>query len=293
MKRVFLLAAFSLVAFLGKAQDSTSLKQNFDVDDSSGVGGDHFPPGWTVYHVIDGGQVWKHYTEYGQSNTPCVEFNGYQGGADHINDAWMLAPKLNLTAYSSVYLNFSAVYLYVGDSLHCKVSTNYSGTGSPAASGVTWTEPTHTGIMLTDSNNVSNLRNFQVNLTPFISAHTYVGFEYTSSDSTGSRWTLDSVVTSGTINEHAGVNNVTKENLSLNVIGMSTTSQIKMSFTVAAGNYTINIFDMQGRKVNDILLAARDGFQVLTISNLNLQAGMYVISMSDDKSYGVVKTMVE
>ena len=164
MKRLLLLSVFAMMALFSKAQDSTRLYQNFDVDDSAGAGLDHFPPGWSVYHVVDGGQIWKHFSMYGVNNTSCLEFNGYQGGADHDNDAWLMAPKLNLSAFTSVFLNFSAVYLYVGDSLHVKVSTNYSGTGNPMASGVTWIEPVHTGIMKDDSNNVSLFRNFQVNL---------------------------------------------------------------------------------------------------------------------------------
>ena len=293
MKNVVLFSVFAMMAFCAKAQDSTALRQNFDVDDSSGVGGDHFPPGWTVFHVVDGGQIWKHYSMYGMNNSPCVEFNGYQGGADHANDAWMISPKLNLTGYSSIYLNFAAVYLYVGDSLHVKVSTNYSGTGSPAATGVTWAEPTHTGLMRDDSNNVSNLRLFQINLAPYISAHTYIGFEYKSTDSSGSRWTLDSITTSGVINTHVGVNNVKEEKLDLKVIGKSTSSQIKVAFNVPAGDYTLNVFDMVGRKVADVFINAIDGNQEYTISNLNLNKGMYIVKLGNESSYDVAKTIVE
>jgi len=296
MKNTILLASLLLIAFYGNAQDSTSLFQNFDVDDSTGIGGDHFPPGWTPpYHVVDGGQIWKHYTTFGKNNSPCVEFNGYQGGASHDNDTWMIAPKLNLSGYSSVMLHFSAVYLYAGDSLHAKVSTNFSGTGNPEASGVTWVEPNHYAIMLDDSNNVSSLRDFQIDLTPYIGAHTFVGFQYKSSSTPAlaSRWTLDSITTTGVLNAHTGIQTLEKENIVLKVIGNTTSDKLILGFNAPAGNYFVSLFDMEGRNVSNLSLVATEGDHFYTISGLNLNRGMYVIKLSNETNYGIAKVIVQ
>jgi len=296
MKNTILLCSLILMAFCSKAQDSTSLFQNFDVDDSTGLGGDHFPPGWTPpYHVVDGGQIWKHYTTFGKHNSPCVEFNGYQGGASHDNDTWMIAPKLNLSGYSSVMLHFSAVYLYAGDSLHAKVSTNYSGTGSPEASGVTWVEPNHYAIMLDDSNNVSNLRDFQIDLTPYIGTHTYVGFQYKSSSTPAlaSRWTLDSVTTTGVTNSHAGISNVVAQSIELKVIGSTSSNQIRIGVDVPSGNYFMNVYDMEGRNVNNVMITAVDGYHEYTITGLNFTKGMYVFKLGNESYSGVTKVIVQ
>lgn len=288
--RKLALLTFSLLVFLGAfAQDSTSLYQNFDLCDSD-ANGDHFPPGWSVYSQF-GGQIWKCYNEYGVNNSPCLEFNGYQSSSDHIDTSYLLTPHLDLHGYTSIKLYFSAVYLYVGDSLHIKVSNNYSGTGSPEASGVTWTELVHTGVMLDDSNNVSNFRQFSVDLTPYKATPCYVTFEYLSSLTSGSRWSLDSVYTQG--HGTVGITNIAEQTVGLTVVGAPVSGQINIGFTATEGLYNLSVYDMVGNKVSDEAIHANEGYQTYSINNRGLASGMYVVKLSNAYASGVTKAIVE
>ena len=299
MKKIILLAVFAIMATGVQAQDSTFLFQNFNLCDSTlsgaaGTVGEHFPPGWSSYNVLGTTQNWQCYSKYGLGNSPCFQINGYQGGADNANENWLFTPKLDLHTYSTIKFNFYANYYYAGDSLHIMVSHNYSGAGDPNASGVTWTELTHTGIMQYDTAYNTNIyMAFQCDLAPHKSTPCYVAFKYTSTTSDGSRWDLDSVFTSGIGGGPSGLTNINEEKLSLKVIGTSTSDKITLGCDVAEGKYNLAIFDMVGRKLYDETINAQAGEHTYSINNINLAKGMYVVRMSNENSFGVAKTVVQ
>ena len=284
MRKLFLLPLFVILALGVKAQDSTSLFQNFNLCDSNAQG--YFPPGWSVYNVT-GDQVWQCYSLYGMSNSPCLEMNGYASSSNWANEDWLFTPKLNLSSYSSIYLNFYAIWKYAGDSLHVMVSNNYTIGSNPTTSG-TWVELPHTGSMAADT---LTFHAFKVNLTPYKSTPCVVGFKYTSSTSDGSRWNIDSVFTSGLV--ESGVKNIEEQHLSLNTTGTSTTDHIALGINAAEGQYLLAVYDMVGRKIYSEILQIESGRQTYTITNQHLAKGMYVIKLSNESAAGVAKTIVE
>jgi len=298
MKKIILLSLFALIAAGAKAQDSTSLYQQFDLCDSAlDLNGtyNHWPPGWSAYSVI-GAQDWRCETAYGVGNSPCIHINGYAAGASNQNENWLITPYLDLHSYaSSVYINFAATYYYAGDSLHVFVSQNYVVGNNPDSSVYTWTELAHYGAMLLDTFYyvTGTFDEFQCDLTPFKSHPCIVGFRYTSDVSNSSVWDLDSVTTGTTsFGPITGIANVATEKLPLTVIGNPTSSDIKLAFDVDGGNYDLAVFDMPGRKLYDSKIVTQNGYQWYNLDNIALPPGMYMVKLSNEKTYGVAKLII-
>jgi hypothetical protein len=297
MKKIILLPLFALLALGTQAQDSTSLNQQFNTCDSvldiSGTY-NHYPDGWSCYSVL-GQQDWRCEAAYGVGNSPCFHINGYQAGAANNDENWLLTPTLNLNSYPlAVYLNFAATYYYAGDSLHIMVSKDYQG-GNPDSSIYTWVELLHYGVMLYDTfyEETGVYDEFQCDLTPYKTTPITIGFKYVSDSVNASVWDLDSVTTStvnlGPIPGTSGVANVTKQDLALMVIGMSTSSQVRFAFQAPVGQYNLAIYDLIGRKVYSQKVIGNGDNQVLTIDNANLSTGMYIMKVGNDNYSGVTK----
>ena len=292
MKKVIVLALLVCVGILSRAQDSTRIFQNFDLCDSN-TDLEHFPPGWSAYNV-NGDQTWQCYSQYGVSNSRCLEINGYQAGANWANEDWLLTPRMNLSGYSgSIYLNFFSIWKYSGDSLHVMVSNNYTLGANPSTTG-TWTELAHTGASFAGDTGV--YYQFQVNLTAYKATPCFVGFKYTSTTSDGSRINIDSVYTTTTSitgggGSHAAVANVNAENINLSVVANNSANELTVSFDVMAGNYSIELYDMVGRKIRKETFNAKEGAQLYSIQNCALIPGMYIVKLSNESSVGVAKVI--
>ena len=303
MKKLILLPLFAMFCLGAKAQDSTFLHQGFDECDSivdlAGTE-NHFPPGWSAYSV-SGAQDWRCETAYGVGNGPCIHINGYQAGASNEDENWLISPPLNLSGYTDTCtLSFAATYYYGGDSLHVMVSTNYNsgvaaaGFNNPDSTAYTWVELPHNGVMLYDTfyNETGVFDYFTCNLTPYITSGTiHVAFKYTSTITDASVWDLDDIETLGAMT--TGITNVTKQTLPVSVLGISTSSDVNVSFDVAQGQYELAIYDLPGRKVYSQNILAQGGKQTLSITDANLANGMYVLKVGDQKMYGVTKFTVQ
>ncbi len=297
MKKTILLSLFAVFCTCANAQ-VTSLVENFDVCDSisPGPGGSpkaYFPPNWYNYSVT-GDQVWEGYSEYGFLNSACMEMNGYAAGSNYANEDWLITPQLTLSSYTNIYLNFYALYKFAGDSLHIMVSNNYTGTGSPTAA--TWHELAHPHTTMFDDTGALAFKKFQVNLTSYKSTPLYVGFKYTSSDTDGSRWNIDSVATStialGTY-PTTGVKEISVAQLPVSVIGQATANEITVGYQAAEGQYTLVIFDLLGKKVYAQNITSNGSYEMLPVNNPGLATGMYVLKIGNENSYGVTKFVVQ
>jgi hypothetical protein len=302
MKKIILLPLLALSCLSVKAQDSTGLYQNFNsgCDSVLDLGGTYnkFPPGWSAYSVI-GQQDWKCETAYGVGNSPCMHINGYQAGASNDDENWLLTPVLDLHSYAaSVYLNFSATYYYAGDSLHVMISHDYvPGTApnfnNPDSTIYHWVELTHTGVMLYDTfyKETGVFDNFQCDLTADKSTPCVIGFKYTSNTINASVWDLDSVTTSGV--HTSEVSMVASEKLPVQVNGIARFDDVNVSFDVPAGNYEMGIYDLVGKKLYSTNIKAQGGNEIMHITDVNLNNGMYLLRIHDNNSSGVTKFIVQ
>ncbi|MFT5753097.1 MAG: hypothetical protein ACI924_000304 [Flavobacterium sp.] len=146
---------------------------------------------WTKFSVT-GAQEWTYSSTYGNPGG-MVKMSGY-AGSNNANEDWLISPKQDLsTITTGANLTFNNAYKFTGNPIKAYMSNNYSGTGSPYASGVTWTELT--GFNLS-AGNYAWANSGIINITGFTgtgNSGVYVGFKYTSTSSEGSTWEIDNV----------------------------------------------------------------------------------------------------
>lgn len=255
----------------------TSLNEDFNT--ACGATPSNLPTGWSKYSVT-GTQQWN-CTNFGYTNTPAVNMNGFQSG-NNTNEDWLITPQMNLAAATTPGISFRAFKKFAGDDIHVLVSTNYAGTGNP--SSATWTD-----LNVNFANVDTNWNVYSANLTPYKASLMYVAFKYTSTTSAAAQWKIDEAKTI-TI---TGINNVSKASLSFQVLGQATASNMTIGYNLAKGNYNITILDLSGRTAFTTTMQANGGKQTTTFSNLNLTSGMYLVRIDNGSEFGVAKVIVE
>lgn len=138
-----------------------------------------------IGYSTTGAEAWA-CTTFGQSGNG-IQMNGFAGTAQN-NEDWVISPALNLSSTTIPLLTFYSRTKFSGPSLKLYVSTNYSGSGDPAAAA--WTEingkfpATHSDVWTLSSG---------INLSAFKQASVYIAFVYTSTTAGASRWTIDNI----------------------------------------------------------------------------------------------------
>lgn len=138
---------------------------------------------WTAVNVL-GTQVWN-IQNYGNP-APCVVMNGNQGGANYVNEDWLVSKPISLNGYSEAFVSFETDGRYNGDPLKFYVTDNY--TGDPTTT--TWTElPAQLD---------TNLSSFGVwvssgslNISSFVNKNVVFAFKYTSTATASTTWEVD------------------------------------------------------------------------------------------------------
>ncbi len=146
---------------------------------------------WVKYSKT-GSQVWSLETKYGNP-AECAKITGFSGGTNNDNIDWLISPAQNLSTLNNAKLSFDNAYKFNGPPIEVYISNNYSGTGNPEVSGVTWTKITGAILSLgeykwTGSGSL-NITNF----TGVGNETVYIAFKYTSTSSEGSTWEIDNI----------------------------------------------------------------------------------------------------
>jgi hypothetical protein len=150
--------------------------------------------GWSQYSVT-GPQLWGCTTFGRDPNAPTgttaapygVQINGYASGNIE-NEDWFISPSFDLTKYTYPLFSFWSRTAFTGPALKLRVSTNYSGTGTPSAA--TWTD---LNVLFPGVGTDTWTQTANVNLAAFKGQKVYVAFVYTSTTSAAARWTLDDI----------------------------------------------------------------------------------------------------
>ncbi|WP_078063010.1 T9SS-dependent choice-of-anchor J family protein [Solirubrum puertoriconensis] len=159
--------------------------------------GNNLADGWTQVSVT-GAQVWGCTTfgrdandASGKGTSPnAVQINGFSGTAQ-TNEDWLISPSLNISSMNVPLLSFWSRTRFNGPAVQLRVSTNYSGTGSPTAAGVTWTT---IDVDLPAANTDTWTQTSNVDLSAYKGSPVYVAFVYTSSAASGAaQWTIDDI----------------------------------------------------------------------------------------------------
>lgn len=142
--------------------------------------------------ITSGG--WSNYIVVGSDDWFIDEFSGnnfakatnWTGSANDPSDVWLLSPAINLTETTSPALSFLSIANYDGPDMEVFVSTDYNG-GDP--NSATWNVLSANLSPGGWEETVSGT----IDLSPYISANTRIGFRYTGSASDGATWELDNI----------------------------------------------------------------------------------------------------
>lgn len=136
----------------------------------------------TTYSVNDSLQLWN-VASY--SGNHYAYANGYGKGA---NEDWLITPQITpQSANGGVSLSFRSATRYNGPAVQLKYSTNYSGTGNPAAA--TWTDITAGATWSTGDFTWTPSGAVNVNATTPL----YIAFVYTCDSSSAAAWEIDDI----------------------------------------------------------------------------------------------------
>ncbi|WP_086596052.1 T9SS-dependent choice-of-anchor J family protein [Hymenobacter crusticola] len=219
------------VTVTGNGVDPSNLLSAFDNCTTS------LSDGWSQFSV-SGAQTWA-CTAFGRdasdptgkaSKPNGVQINGYANSTNNTNEDWLISPAYDLTSgYNFPLFSFWSRVAFTGDPLQLRISTNYSGTGSPTASGVAWTDipaqfPSQASDTWTQTGNID--------LSAYKGQKVYLAFVYTSSTEDGARWTLDdiSLLNSSTPPPPALFSNAAS-GLDFNYVAANTTANQTLSLT--------------------------------------------------------------
>ncbi len=279
-------------SFTGYAQSVTSLHENFDVKCVLGIG---TPTSWIKYNPIpatDPMGAWTCHSTDGRNGTPGVECTGIYGSMYHLDTSYLLTPMLDLSSYTSgpLYLRFDTknTKVHLGGRLDFLIVTD-----SPYVPGVSSYIDSTNGLFPVFGNGDSTgWLTHQFNLNSLDKTHPfYIAFRYTSTDTSGSIWTLDNVnITTFSILD---VPVPSKDLLPLTVIGSSTRNEIKISCgNNREGMYHLALYDMLGRELYKDKVSLLNDNGCYTLRGLDLNDDMYVLKMGDGNSYNAVKVVV-
>ena len=225
-----------------------------------------FNDGLGVFFTYDayGDQSWHQGTYQG---TTYANMNGYANGGANQNEDWLIgfAEIPNGMGFDEVWVEFRTAMKFEGDPLRVAISTDYDGISDP--SDFEWEDITDAFDYSTG--NYEWVESGAYDVADIINNHSfYIAFIYSSSDEAASSWEIDYVKVTG---KHMTAVNE-KEAMTVNLYPNPAREQVSFMLD---DNAQVSIFDMTGRKVNEMNLAA--GQAQLNVSEL--KSGVYFVNV--------------
>jgi trimeric autotransporter adhesin len=91
-----------------------------------------------------------------------------------------------------------------------------------------------------------------------------------------------------------GINDVNANNIDFNVLGTPLSNKVVLGCTMEQNaNYDISIFDMTGKKVHVQNSYYATGTHIITIDNVSLNTGMYIVKMSSANTCSVARFTIQ
>lgn len=193
MKRIFTLLTACTLTLAANSQ--TYFSDDFEGGSLTGN------EAWTVQSISNPDAVdeWVYGTVSG-NYAKCSNHTGGAGGIDHVLNSWLISPSMNLSAGTAVDLSFDNVTRYGTLNMKVQISTDYDGSSDPTVQG-TWTDITNLYTLDTDDFTWSLVTAGTADISAYISANTYIAFEFIGSATDGPTWEVDNVlvVENGTV----------------------------------------------------------------------------------------------
>lgn len=145
---------------------------------------------WTTQVVADPDATGENW-EYGTAGGNYARCSNYTG-ANHILNTWLISPAINLSGATNPTMNFDMTKRFAGDDMIVQISTNYDGSSAP--SSATWTDITPLFTLDANTGSWNFVNSGDGDITAYISANTYIAFEYVGGSTDGSTWEVDNVM---------------------------------------------------------------------------------------------------
>jgi hypothetical protein len=216
---------------------------------------------FTAYNAY-GEQEW-HQGSY--QGTTYANMNGYADSAPHQNQDWLISPIINipLNTYEELHFEFRTAKKFEGPNLQVFVSMDYDGVSEP--NDYTWNELTDAFDFSTG--NYEWVESGVLVIDDFLPGHYHFAFLYTSTNEAAASWEIDYVkLTAKTL---LSVNESNTH--SVNLYPNPACNQVSF---VLDNDAQVSVFDMTGRKVNEMNVAA--GNAQLDVNEL--ESGVYFVN---------------
>ena len=129
-----------------------------------------------------------------------------------------------------------------------------------------------------------------IDLSAYKSTPFYLAFTYECGTNGAYELTYDDIK----VQEATSIKTVKGANMGIQVLGEATTNQINLNIDMkATENIELQLFDLLGRKVAAQKANLQSGANRVSFTNLNLNAGMYVIRVIGANGFGTVKAVVK
>jgi hypothetical protein len=90
------------------------------------------------------------------------------------------------------------------------------------------------------------------------------------------------------------VEEVNSKNMPVTVIGEAGNGNISLSFTTfEAGEFTVNVNDMTGRKVYSQTVQANAGNNSVRLNDVNISSGIYIVEVRNAHTFGLTKVSIK
>ncbi len=141
--------------------------------------------GW-IQHIANGTTNWI-VQDLGSSGNFYAVANNFSNGA--AAETWLISPAVDITGLSAPKLSFQNASRFSGPVLEVLVSTNFDGTGDPAAA--TWTALSPILDLNTAAYTWTN--SGPLDLSSFSSTNLRIAFKYTAPSPSGTAWEIDDI----------------------------------------------------------------------------------------------------
>lgn len=226
---------------------------------------ENFSDGLGVFTAVNitGEQEW-HQASY--QGTTYANMNGYANNTYNANEDWLISPAVEISAnaWAELSLEFRTAMKFDGEPLTVWYSTDYDGSGNP--NDFNWTNISDAFEFSTGS--YTWVESGRLVMANPAQATYYFAFVYTSTDQAASSWEVTDVKVMGT--EMVSVNESSIQNVSV----YPNPAHDMVSFNLES-DAQVNIFDMTGRMVSTMNVAAGQGqYQVAGLEN-----GVYFLNI--------------
>jgi hypothetical protein len=139
-------------------------------------------------YSVSGAEVWT----WASYDGGCAKMTGYANSTNNANEDWLISSSISLAGFTDAKLSFREAIGYITsiNDMQVFISTNYSGSGDPAAA--TWTELT--GFNRASGTDWTFVESGEVSLAAYLGQSVQIGFKYKCTASGAATWEIGKVL---------------------------------------------------------------------------------------------------